>query len=230
MHKRAKHVLFSSILFENQAGKCDMKCRIWLIRGHSHNEAYKHQGLMGDTPISMVARKQLGVKCILFHWLKIKYTRFKENTGIVISWGYFLVFGGGIMSLNHFVLSDCMLWLGESWSAWLSCASDCSGRKNVFLVEALADKFFQVLLETSVVGGLVSLAFMEGTILFCSGKCGVMWDRLLASYPQLFLDGKVLNIGYRDRIKWGFFISDIRYRGRYQGYARISSVHIRHYI
>ena len=41
---------------------------------------------------------------------------------------------------------------------------------------------------------------------------------------------RVLNIGYRDRIRWGFFISDIRYRGRYQGYTRISEVHIRHYI
>jgi len=42
--------------------------------------------------------------------------------------------------------------------------------------------------------------------------------------------GKVLNIRYRDRIGWGFFISDIGYRGRYRGYARISGVHIRHYI
>ena len=42
--------------------------------------------------------------------------------------------------------------------------------------------------------------------------------------------GKVLNIGYWDRIGWGFFISDIRYRGRYRGYARISGVLIKHYI
>jgi len=35
---------------------------------------------------------------------------------------------------------------------------------------------------------------------------------------------KVLNIGYRDRIRWGLFISDIEYRERYQGYACISSV------
>jgi len=41
---------------------------------------------------------------------------------------------------------------------------------------------------------------------------------------------KVLNIGYRDRIGWGFFISDIGYRGRYRGYARITDVHIIHYI
>ena len=41
---------------------------------------------------------------------------------------------------------------------------------------------------------------------------------------------KVLNIGYRDLIGWGFFISDIRYRRRYWGYARISGVHIGHYI
>ena len=41
---------------------------------------------------------------------------------------------------------------------------------------------------------------------------------------------KVLNIGYWDRIGWGFFISDIGYRGRYRGYARISGVYIGHYI
>jgi len=41
---------------------------------------------------------------------------------------------------------------------------------------------------------------------------------------------KVLNIGYRNRIGWGFFISDIGHWGRYRGYARISGVHIGHYI
>jgi len=30
--------------------------------------------------------------------------------------------------------------------------------------------------------------------------------------------------------RMGVFISDIRYRGRYRGYARISGVHIKHYI
>ena len=33
--------------------------------------------------------------------------------------------------------------------------------------------------------------------------------------------GKVLNIGYQNRIEWGFFISDIGYRERYRGYAFI---------
>jgi len=41
---------------------------------------------------------------------------------------------------------------------------------------------------------------------------------------------KVLNIGYRDRIGWRFFISDIEYRERYRGYACISDVHIGQYI
>jgi len=36
-------------------------------RRHSHNEAYKRQGLMEDTPISKMVRKQLRVKHILFH-------------------------------------------------------------------------------------------------------------------------------------------------------------------
>jgi len=39
------------------------------------------------------------------------------------------------------------------------------------------------------VGGLVSFAFREGTILSRSGKCGVIFDRLRMSYPQLILDG-----------------------------------------
>jgi len=41
---------------------------------------------------------------------------------------------------------------------------------------------------------------------------------------------KVLNIGYQNRIGWECFISDIGYRGRYRRYARISGVHIGHYI
>jgi len=41
---------------------------------------------------------------------------------------------------------------------------------------------------------------------------------------------KVLNIRYRDRIGWRFFISDIGYQGRNQGYVCISGAHIGHYI
>ena len=35
----------------------------------------------------------------------------------------------------------------------------------------------------------VSLAFMEGPLLFYSGKCRAVLDQLRASYPWLVLDG-----------------------------------------
>ena len=54
-------------------------------------------------------------------------------------------------------------------------------------------------------------------------------EPLLLRYTQI-ISHSVENIGYRDRIGWEFFVLDIEYRGRYQGYARISGVHIRHYI
>jgi len=47
---------------------------------------------------------------------------------------------------------------------------------------------------------------------------------------MLSLLAKVLNIRYRNRIGWGFFISDTGYRERYRGYARISGIRIGHYI
>jgi len=102
---------------------------------------------------------------------------------------YFLVFGGGNGPLKRFIISDCMLLLGRRQSAWLSCTGGCSRCKNILLEEALADKFFHVPPETSEVSDLVSLAFVEGTILSRSGKYGVMLDRLRASYPRLVFDG-----------------------------------------
>jgi len=51
----------------------------------------------------------------------------------------------------------------------------------------------------------------------------------IRSWEILFVI-KALNIGYGDHIGWGFFISDIGYRGRYRGNARISGIYIRHYI
>ena len=63
-----------------------------------------------------------------------------------------------------------------------------SERKNVLLEEALEDEFFQIPPETFAVGGLVSLALAERTILFRSEKCEVMLDRLWAPYSRLVLD------------------------------------------
>ena len=40
----------------------------------------------------------------------------------------------------------------------------------------LADKFFKVLSETSVVDGLVPFTVMVRTIFFRSGECGVVLD------------------------------------------------------
>ena len=92
-------------------------------------------------------------------------------------------------SLNRFVLSDCMLRLSRRQSTWLSCIGARSGYKNVLLEEALSDKFFQVPPEAFAVDGLVSLAFVKGTILFYFGECGVVLNWLGASYPRLVLDG-----------------------------------------
>jgi len=87
------------------------------------------------------------------------------------------------MLLNRFVLSNCMLRLDRRQSVWLSCTDGCFKCKNVLFEEALEDKFFYVPLGTSAMDELMSLAFVEGTILFCSGECGVALDWFRVSYP-----------------------------------------------
>ena len=58
------------------------------------------------------------------------------------------------------------------------------GGKDVLFEKALADKFFQVLLEASTVDDLVPLR----TIFFRSGECRIVLDWLRALYPRLILD------------------------------------------
>ena len=58
------------------------------------------------------------------------------------------------------------------------CTRGCLWGKNVLSEEALAGKFFQVPLEASTVGGLVSLTIVVRIIIFCSDKCRVMFDWL----------------------------------------------------
>jgi len=41
----------------------------------------------------------------------------------------------------------------------------------------------------SGVDGLISLTFMEGTVLFFFGECRVVLNWLQASYPRLVFDG-----------------------------------------
>ena len=53
----------------------------------------------------------------------------------------------------------------------------------------MADKFFQVLSQTSVVDGLVPLTVIVRTVFFHSEKCKVVLDWLRALYPRLVLDG-----------------------------------------
>ena len=55
--------------------------------------------------------------------------------------------------------------------------------------ETLADKFFHVSPETFIVGSLVSFTVMIRAIIFRSGNCSVMLDRLRAHYLRLVLDG-----------------------------------------
>ena len=101
---------------------------------------------------------------------------------------YFIVLVGGIRSLNRLGLSGCVLRLFRRQSAWLFCTSGCSECKHILFKEALVDKFFQVLPQTSAVDDLVSFAFMKETILFHS-ECRVVLDRHRAPYPRLVLDG-----------------------------------------
>ena len=74
-----------------------------------------------------------------------------------------------------------MLRLGKRRSTWLSCIGGCLGGKKILFEEVLMDTFFQVPLEDSVVGGLVSLTVMVKTEIFRSGECRIMLDRLWAS-------------------------------------------------
>ena len=52
----------------------------------------------------------------------------------------------------------------------------------------MIDKFFQVPLKTSVVGGLVSFTIVIRIVVFRSGECKVVLDLLRASYLRLVLD------------------------------------------
>jgi len=52
----------------------------------------------------------------------------------------------------------------------------------------LIDKFFQVPLKTSVVGGLVSFTIVIRIVVFRSRECKVVLDLLRASYLRLVLD------------------------------------------
>jgi len=73
---------------------------------------------------------------------------------------------------------------------------------------------------------MVIIDIYYGNILSLLKKSLTYLDTILAKSSAI----KVLNIRYSDRIGWGFFISDIRYRGRYRGYTCVSGVHIGHYI
>jgi len=60
--------------------------------------------------------------------------------------------------------------------------------KNVLSEEVLSDKFFQVPLEASIVGSLMSLTVMVRAEIFRSGECKVILDQLRVSYRWLVLD------------------------------------------
>jgi len=70
------------------------------------------------------------------------------------------------------------------------------GGKDVLFEKALADKFFQVLLEASAVDDLVPLIIMVRTIFFCSGECRVILgsrlphSRLVFYGIKDFVDGE----------------------------------------
>jgi len=112
-----------------------------------------------------------------------------------LNWNIGGVIGGGTTCLHwrdEITQSPCtgdpVLWLGRKQSSWLSFIGGCPRGKDVHFAEALADKFFQVFLEASIVDSLVSLTVGVRTIFFHSGECGVVLDRLRAFYLWLVLD------------------------------------------
>jgi len=60
-----------------------------------------------------------------------------------------------IESLDYFLLSDYVSWLGRRWSTRLCRYGDYFGCEDIFLKEALMDEFIQVSSETPIMDGLV---------------------------------------------------------------------------
>ena len=98
-------------------------------------------------------------------------------------------------------------------------------------------------LFASIYGGWDRLMLERGKTIFLFIKNTEGKDRLMSedggddvyifthwAWLWIIASFKVLNIGYQDRIGWGFFISNIGYGERYRRYAHISGFHIRHYI
>jgi len=109
---------------------------------HSHIGTYKHQEL-----------KWLGAKNII----SFDNSKYNIRNLIKILGGYRRryspAFIRDVRSLNHLVLGNHVSQLGRTRSAWLSCARGFPKSKNILFEEALTNKFFQVPLEASVVGG-----------------------------------------------------------------------------
>jgi len=66
--------------------------------------------------------------------------------------------------------------LGRGWNERLSKSGIYFEGGYVFFEEALTDELFHVLLEASVVDGLVFLAIMIRAVFFCLGKCEIVLD------------------------------------------------------
>ena len=123
------------------------------------------------------------------------------------------------VDLSFMYSGSCIIGLGHGFSSCLhhtdlkpkspsgQAEGEMAGCDHVFGVWEMEKGHFISHAWASVWFCAISLPY------FCS-QLSKGWDVV----------SKVLNIGYQDCIGWwGFFISDIGYRGRYRGYARISA-------
>jgi len=82
----------------------------------------------------MVRSKNVILFNIGMKYMKLEYRKwYDRSTALSL---------GNMRSLNCFVLSDCMLWLGKRWSVELSGSRGCFRSKNALFEEAMSDELF----------------------------------------------------------------------------------------
>ena len=95
---------------------------------------------------------------------------------------------GWIRSLNHFVLSDCVLWLGRRQNTRLSRFDSCFRSQDVFFEEAQADDLFQIFPGASTVDSLVPLTIVVRAVFFYSEEFGIVLDQFRTSDSWFILN------------------------------------------
>ena len=95
-----------------------------------------------------------------------------------------------LVLLNRSVMSDHVLRSSQKRGLLLSFyLGGSSGCKDVFPKISLLNKIFEILLERPALRSLVSLAVMDGVVVFGSGTSRIVWLRFWTLHPGLTLDG-----------------------------------------